>query len=136
MRFLPLLLTALLMSSPVGAEAAGAVTRAVFTTQVTDREPVDQVSSFTNDVTRVFFFTEITNMPGVTVKHRWLYEGELKAEVSFAIGGPSWRVWSSKNMLPAWTGQWTVQVVDANGTVLAEKQMNYMPAGENANPDQ
>jgi len=136
MRLLPILLTAMLISPLAGAQAADSVARAFFTTQVTDREPVDQISTLTNDVRTVFFFTEITNMSGARVKHRWLYNGETRAEVSFDIGGARWRVWSSKNLLPGWTGQWTVQVVDENGTVLAEKQLNYVPAGEGATPAQ
>ncbi|MFQ5511803.1 MAG: DUF2914 domain-containing protein [Candidatus Krumholzibacteriia bacterium] len=117
---------------PVSAQSGGAsqaqadhVARAIFTSGVVDREPVDDLDSLATDSTRVFFFTEIVGMEGNTVTHRWLLEGENKAEVPFAIGGPRWRVYSSKNFVPEWTGSWTVEVVDTAGNILGEKGLVY-----------
>ena len=52
------------------------------------------------------------------ITHRWEHNGVVKAEVSFDIGSPSWRAYSSKNILPEWTGQWTVRVIDSSDRVL------------------
>jgi hypothetical protein len=84
---------------------------------------------------RVLFFTELRDMAGQSVKHRWTHKGEQVAEVSFDVGGPRWRVWSSKTMMPEWQGEWTVQVVDAAGEVVAEKGFSYgQVAAEAAKP--
>lgn len=110
---------------PVPALAAE-VSRAQFTTAVENREPVDEISRLDINHARIYFFTEIRGGQGETVSHRWLYRDKVMAEVSFRIQGPRWRVWSSKNLLPFWTGTWTVQVVDGNGVVLAKKRFEYV----------
>jgi len=133
MRYLGMMLIILMTTAQAFAEemeTAGSVVRSAFTTQVVDREPMDEIVSATNDVSTIYFFTEIQEMSGKTVSHRWLYDGVVKAEVPFEIGGPRWRVWSSKSMLPGWTGRWTVQVVDENDQVLVEDHLNYDPVSE------
>ncbi len=106
--------------------AAIEVSRAQFTSAIENREPVDEIRQLSIDHARVYFFSEIHNGQGQTVSHRWLYKGKVMAEVSFDIKGPRWRVYSSKNLLPFWTGTWTVQVVDGNGEVLTEKNFQYV----------
>lgn len=104
------------------------VARAVFTTGIKDREPVDQVTTLTTDKDKVYFFTEIRNMSGHSVKHRWEYNGKTMAEVEFNVAGPRWRVWSSKSLLPQWTGEWKVSMVDEAGKVLGESSFTYTQA--------
>jgi hypothetical protein len=130
MRYPGVLLFVIMMVVPALAEETeitGAVARSTFTTQIVEREPADEIVTATNDTDIIYHFSEIQGMSGQVVRHRWFYEGELKAEVSFDIGGPRWRVWSSKGLLPGWTGAWMVQVVDQ---VLAENSMSYEPAVE------
>ena len=67
---------------------SGQISRATFTSLVTEREPIDSIQELTNDQTEVFFFSEILGMTGETVTHRWEYNGQVMAEVSFDIGGP------------------------------------------------
>jgi hypothetical protein len=105
--------------------ALGSVSRAQFTSAVVEREPTDALDVAGTDLNRVYFFTELMDMEGQTVTHRWSHEGELAAEVSFEVGGPRWRVYSSKNLMPDWTGTWTVDVVDAAGTVLYSASLEY-----------
>jgi hypothetical protein len=31
---------------------------------------------------------------------------------------PAWRTWSSKTLLPEWTGEWMVEVLTSDGTPL------------------
>ncbi|MDH3217781.1 MAG: hypothetical protein OEN01_16160, partial [Candidatus Krumholzibacteria bacterium] len=57
------------------AAGAGAIKRAVFTSAVVDREPVDQLDSLNADTEKVFFFSEIVGMAGSTVTHRWIFGG-------------------------------------------------------------
>ena len=104
---------------------AGEVARAVFSTGVENHEPVDSITSVPATVGNVYFFTELRGMQNQTVTHRWEYQGRVMAEVSFHVDGPRWRVWSSKRLLPGWSGRWTVSVVDGAGEVVATKGMDY-----------
>lgn len=113
------------MDEPVPEPASsGRVARSVFTTAVAEREPTDELTTLTNDVQRVLFFTDLQGLQGRTVVHRWLYRGEVQAEVPFEVGGPRWRVHSSKGLDPAWLGEWTVSVV-ADGEVLVSEGFTY-----------
>ena len=50
------------------------------------------------------------------------------AEVPFAIQGPRWRVYSSKNLSNAWIGTWTVTVIGSGGQILAQRSLEYISA--------
>lgn len=104
------------------------VARAQFTTAVVEREPTDAVTRLENDVREVTFFAELRNFEGERVLHRWKHGGEVRAEVAFAVEGPRWRVHSTKALLPGWTGEWTVEVVDGSGEVVAEERFTYVEA--------
>lgn len=129
-RSLPVFALLFGLSFALSAVAAGEVARAQFTTDVQSREPVDDVGKLGNTENKVYFFTELRNLDGQTVTHQWEYQDEVMAEVSFDVRGPRWRVWSSKQLLPAWTGEWTVAVVDQSGEVLAEESFRYVDSGE------
>ncbi|MES9817250.1 MAG: DUF2914 domain-containing protein [Candidatus Thiodiazotropha sp.] len=94
------------------------VARAQFTTAVVNREPVDQVVKLDAQATRVFFFTDLRNLQGRTVTHRWEFDGQIASEVDFEVGGPRWRVYSAKSLKPGESGKWTVFVVDESGWPL------------------
>lgn len=106
--------------------------RATFAQSIMDREPVEQVVELTNDTGKVYFFTELRGLMGESVTHRWEYDGEPRAAVTFNVGANRWRVWSSKNLQPNWTGVWTVSVVDEGGNVLTEETLNYVTAEASA----
>lgn len=109
-------------------EAAPAIARAAFATAILDREPVDSIDRLANDRERVFFFTEVSGLEGRRLVHRWKFEGEVMAEVAFDIGGPRWRVFSSKALLPGWLGHWEVVVVDEAGEVMDRRHFEYVAA--------
>lgn len=101
------------------------VRRALFTSGITDREPVDDLISLGNEISKVYFFTEVRGLAGQKIIHRWLFQDQIFAEVEFAIGGPRWRVWSSKNLPSNYIGEWQVLVVDENGAVLSKNLLVY-----------
>ena len=104
----------------------GRVARAIFTSAIVDREPVDNLTEVSGDAQRVFFFTDLRELAGQIVTHRWEYNGKVMAEVTFKVGnGARWRVYSSKNLLPEWTGQWTVVVSNENGWPLYTSTFDY-----------
>jgi hypothetical protein len=98
---------------------------AQFTSGIENREPIDQVTFVENSAVRIFFFTDLRGLTGQTVQHRWIYNGETRAEVSFNVRGPRWRVWSSKDLMPDWIGNWTVEIVIESGEVIAAETFSY-----------
>ncbi len=84
------------------------------------RMPVGASDRFTLDDTTLTCFTRITGAVDPTVvSHVWYHEGETRSRVELPVRSIEWRTWSSKSLLPAWTGRWTVKVLDAEGLVLA-----------------
>ena len=125
--------------SPQATEKAadlGRVARAAFARNIEQREPVGKVSRLQPSAEQVFYFTELRDMAGQTVTHRWTYQGETRAEVAFEVGGPRWRVYSSKDFLPEWTGEWTVEVVTGDGQVIHRDTITYGPEGDTGSPAQ
>ena len=113
---------ALLIAAPLAAqeEAMEAppveVTQAVVATDVQDREPMGVDTTFVADVGTVYFYTVFEGDFGeMQVEHVWMRDGEEIARVPLTVRGPRWRTWSSKEILPTWTGSWTVMVVDSAG---------------------
>ncbi len=106
----------------------GSVARGVFTTAIVDREPQDDLDSLPNDHEMVYFFTELKDLAGQQVTHRWEYNGQVMAEVSFDVGADRWRTQSSKNLQSIWVGDWTVTVVDAEENVLLTHKFEYTVA--------
>lgn len=114
--------------APEASLPAGHVARSAFTRHVVDREPADAIESLANDEVEVSYFTEIRDMAGRTVTHRWEWGDQLMAEVPFEIAGPRWRVHSTKRLDPSWLGEWTVSVVDSEGHTLARSSFSYTAA--------
>jgi hypothetical protein len=108
----------------------GSVARSTFTSGIQDREPADQLTEVTTANSQVYFFTELRDLDGQTVKHRWLYQGAIVAEVAFNVGGSRWRVWSNKALQPDQLGTWTVEVVNGNGKVIASASIEHKEAAE------
>ncbi len=118
-------LLTLLFSPFVLAESG--VVRAVITTEVVDREPVNDLQNLQISDERAYFFTELRGMSEQSITHRWIYDGAVTAEIDFHIGGPRWRVWSSKGIAVQQRGQWLVEVVDGMGNVIHQKTFDYAP---------
>ena len=104
----------------------GSVTRSAFTSSILDREPVDTLQQLNAGEQKVYFFTELQDMEGQTATHRWELNGEIMAEVAFEVKGPRWRVWSSKNLQPQWSGEWKVSVLNSANEVISETTMNVI----------
>jgi len=113
---------------PVGEKPTGWVERALFTTAIENREPGDVVVRVEGTPHDVYFFTELRQLSGHTVTHRWEYGGEVVAEVPFEVGGPRWRVFSKKQLLADQAGKWSVVVVDESGWVLHAEMFEYVPS--------
>ena len=121
-------LSGVLLSLPMTSWAAS-VARAQFTSDVVEREPIDKLGPTIEvqygGIQKVYFFTDLRDMSGDQVVHRWTLDGDVMAEIPFNIGGDRWRVWSSKRLLPGFDGIWAVDIVQ-NDEVIASHSFNYL----------
>lgn len=115
------------------AAQGGQVARAQFTTAIENREPVDKVAVLSRPADEIFFFTDLRDLQGHTVVHRWRYRGEVVSQVPFEVGGPRWRVFSKKVLEPDEIGEWSVTVVDETGWPLYVELFRY-EAGDDFSP--
>jgi len=105
--------------------AAGTVARSTFTKGIDEREPVDKISTLDTNDNKIYYFSELRDMSGQTVTHRWEHNGKIMAEVPFNVNGDRWRVFSSKNLEESWQGEWKVSVIDQSGGTLAVNTFRY-----------
>jgi len=115
----------LLAGEPVIPDPQWQVARAQFTSGIENREPVDRVVVATPLMHEVYFFTDLRNLEGRTVTHRWKYEGNVVSLVPFKVGGPRWRVYSRKDIEPEQVGDWSVTVIDESGWPLYTELFRY-----------
>ena len=105
---------------------AGEVTRAMFTIGIDNHEPVIMVDSIdSGSYTSISFFTELNGFSGQNVTHQWTYNDKIMFEKTFEVKGERWRVWTSKTLIPSWTGSWTVNVLDNDRSVLVSDSFEY-----------
>jgi len=105
------------------AQASGlSVARDTVAAGVVDREPQDTAAAFAPTIHAVYYFTEVHGAEApTTITHRWSYKDQVMAEVKLTVESSPWRTWSSKTILPEWTGTWKVEAVTEAGQVLTSK---------------
>jgi hypothetical protein len=108
--------------------AMGSVARAAFTSAVQEREPTDTITTLANSSTRIYYFTELKDLAGQTITHRWEYNGKVMHEQPFEVGSARFRAFSSKTLDPLWTGEWKVSVIDGSGATLSVNTFSYTQA--------
>jgi type II secretory pathway predicted ATPase ExeA len=96
-----------------------AVRDLVMARDVVEREPAEPTTAFSPRDGRAFAHAKIYNPSTPTeVSFVWLYDDALYARVPMEVGtSVRWRTWSSAEV---WLGKWRVQIVSADGQVLAE----------------
>ncbi len=107
------------------------ISRAVLTTGMSDREPVDVLKESieqTQFQEKLFFFTEVRALKGQTISHLWFHQDQLMAEIPLTISADRYRTYSSKNIMPSQTGQWRVEAVTEQGELLALKTFRIIPS--------
>ena len=118
------LLTVLVLLVPLTSSAADNIHRAQFTTQVSDREPVDNISSLENTFTSVYFFTDIRDCIGCKVEHVWSLNGKHVYTHKGTAKYARYRWWSKKTLTDDMIGSWSVDV-KVNGKVGIRKKLTY-----------
>jgi hypothetical protein len=83
--------------------------------------PVDTASSFAAEVGQVVGWSRVTGMSaGSKITHLWIH-GADSSRVELNIGGSPWRTYSRKTIPTGGTGDWTLEVLGADGAKLASK---------------
>ena len=65
--------------------------------------------------------TELRDLAGHTVLHRWELNGKVVTILPFEVKGQRWRIYSRNTLTSNEQGNWRVVVADTNGTVLASQ---------------
>ena len=85
------------------------------------RTVVQPAGEFPATVGKVYCLARVTGaLAPTTVTFVWYREGRTMARVELPVRSADFRTWSSKRIMPAWTGSWEVKVLDDQGMVLGE----------------
>ena len=126
--FLSLLaLLAALGGHPALAQSRGTVANATFTANVVEGAPVDFRQQFSNTTPAVYYYAELVDLAGQSVKLRWNLEGQPMQETSIVVNSARQAAWSMMKMQPQWTGNWQVEVIDGSGARLDERNFAFNP---------
>ncbi len=113
-----LLATAIAGLTAVGVAAQEVDAELVIALDVAERQPVGEGEEFTSDIAQLVAWTRVTGLADTTVRHVWRHQGHERV-LELTVGGSPWRTWSRKSIPAAWTGDWSVEVLDAQGNILA-----------------
>lgn len=109
---------------------ADIVSRSVLTLNVVNKEPTDDIGESIvvpkESVGKVFYFTEIINMSGKALFHRWEWNGQLEFEKKLFISSNKWRAATSKKISPKKPGIWKVSLIDDIGREVDYKQVKVI----------
>lgn len=96
------------------------IKEAVMCEEVENREPEYIGTTFGKDIELVYCHTVVERAQDSTsIRHVWYFGDEEMASVPLKVGKSArWRTWSSKIILPRWTGDWRVDIVSEHGRIL------------------
>ena len=88
-------------------------------TSIENRQPVGTDSIFSADTGKLYCFTKLSSQTDSSeISHVWFYQDKQMAKISLPIKAKSWRTWSAKTIMPAWKGNWRVEVQGSEGNVI------------------
>ncbi len=130
-RVLAITLFAMLHAAPATAQNAsrnaGSVSSGTFTSNVVNGVPDDYRQAFDTSTRNIYYVSEVLDLQGQKVIHRWKLEGKVMQEVPISVERARQSVWSKSVMQPDWTGDWTVEVVNGRGKVIKIDNFAYNP---------
>lgn len=95
-------------------------------TAMRGREPADRIAPPVRLASlpggRLYAFSELQNLSGQQVFHRWERQGRAPGTVPFEVRADRWRVYSSKVFKPGDKGLWRLAVTDSAGRALASRE--------------
>ena len=119
---LPVALLLLMVATVVPAQQEAVNSELSFGTSVDrpTRTLDGGAETFGTDVGKVFCMARVVGVePPAEITFAWYHEGKTMARVPLTVRSSNYRTWSSKNIMPAWTGAWEVKLLDETGRVLA-----------------
>lgn len=104
------------------AEVLPEVTLIETGTTIADRELVGEGARFEANGGRVYARIVVDNPgPEAALAMVWRRDGRIVQSLPVNVGtSPRWRTWSYKTMRKHDAGKWTVEVLDAEGTAIAQ----------------
>ncbi|MCQ8118440.1 DUF2914 domain-containing protein [Methylomonas rosea] len=107
------------------------VIRASLNSEPKDDEPGEPIKSplrvIPNQSQEVFYFSEIKNMKGKALFHRWSRNGQIVHQKQLDMKDKITKVWSSKTLSAKDKGEWQVQLTDKKGKVYSEVNFSVNP---------
>jgi type II secretory pathway predicted ATPase ExeA len=105
------------------------VREAVICKEVVNRKPVGIGDRFHSTIKNLHCFTRITltKAPPAKITHVWYFRDQEMARVTLQVKYYDWRTNSSKTILSSEAGPWHVDVLDAEGRVLATLKFEILP---------
>lgn len=103
------------------ADVAGTlrVSETAFATQIVDRMPDGGAESYPVG-TRVYLWCRLHGgAEGDRIYHVWFHEGDEIQSVELPVNLSHWRTWSYKTLYPGQSGEWRVEIQNAQGEVLS-----------------
>ena len=97
------------------------VNNIVVCTSVENRQPVGTDSVFNSDVGKLYCFTGLKSQTDTSeISHVWFYKDKQMAKINLPVKAKTWHTWSAKTILPAWKGDWHVEVQNSKGDVISK----------------
>lgn len=113
-------------AAPDTAAAVLQVAESSIATSIVDRVPQGVATTFDNEVGKLTCYSKIINggSDGSDhVRHVWYYGDDVMADIKLKLGASSWRTHSNKTIMKQWKGDWHVDIVAPDDTVL--KTLNF-----------
>lgn len=103
------------------------VTRFIISSSVIEHEPIGNINDiiFDNNIATVYAFSEVNNLKDSTLYYLWNVDGKDVAKVKVSVGGNRWRSHSSKFIQANMQGEWTVELQNEKGEILATNRFYY-----------
>ena len=123
-RFYSLLFTIVLFFSknlPAQSQSEIQVENIAVCTSIDNREPNGTANEFNAEIGQLYCFTKLKSQSDAySISHVWFYNNKQMTKIDLKVKAKSWRTWSAKTIIPAWTGDWRVEVQDSGGNVISK----------------
>ena len=94
-----------------------------FCAAVKDRAPIGVADTFPADIFSIYCYTRILGAKDtVAIVHSWHRGGSRVTDVKLDVRSSQWRTWSHKKMAPQLRGDWRVDVVAPDSSIIASKK--------------
>jgi hypothetical protein len=101
------------------------IVQSAFARSIKNHQPVNVVQQLNNNISKIYFFTDMRNFQGQTLTHEWSLNGWVAQSIPFEVKGNRWRVSSNKSLKPRSKGTWTVKVLDEQGNIIKQASVSY-----------